>query len=283
VTYDLESKSDFIKKFGRKFHKPGLAEKSVLVVPTTECIGVYKHLLRPISKIDNGPLTCKGVTCLVCFFFSWFFKVAWNWNITNRRWGKDKKGGEEKQIRNSIKFDSVEENVGIWSSWENAVPNILSVCLSVFVTREMVESLHVAMFSYGIRITRGIVWKNTSVFTFPPRLLGLASVQAIWQENILFCRIWRTSVRVLTLITYLKTHSSELMTSKPEKFMLNYTFFNCRPAGWRLGNRGLIPIRGRDLSCPWFLHRLQVSHGFISNAVGEIYAVLKRSGRDASH
>jgi hypothetical protein len=84
----------------------------------------------------------------VCFLFSSFFKVAWNWNMTNRRWVKDKKTKKKKQIRNSIKFDSVEENVGIWSSWENAVANILTLCLSLFVTREMVESLHVAMFCY---------------------------------------------------------------------------------------------------------------------------------------
>jgi len=120
-------------------------------------------------------------------------------------------------------------------------------------------------------------------FYFFPRLCVLASVQSVWQENILFCGILHTSVRVLTLITNLKTHFSEFVTSKPETFMLNCTFFNCRPAGWRLGNLGLIPIRGIDLSCPWFLHRLQVSHGFVSNATGGIYAVAKRSGRDASH
>lgn len=38
--------------------------------------------------------------------------------------------------------------------------------MSVSVTREMVESLRVAMYCYGIRVTRGNVWKNTSAFTF---------------------------------------------------------------------------------------------------------------------
>ena len=179
----------------------------------------------------------------------------------------------------------MEENVGIWSSWENAVANILTLSLSVFVTREMVESLHVATFCYGIRVTKR---NETSrrihvLLLFSPRECVLASVQSVWQENISFCRIWHTSLRVLTLITNLKTHFSEFMTSKPETFMLNYPLFNCRPACWRLGNWSLIPIRGIDLSCPRFLHRLQVSHGFVSCATGGIYTVVKRSGRDASH
>jgi hypothetical protein len=74
----LNPRAGLKKKFGRKFHRPGLAEKSVRGLPTAEYIGIYEHLLRPISKIDNGPLTCKGVTFLVCFLFSSFFKVAWN-------------------------------------------------------------------------------------------------------------------------------------------------------------------------------------------------------------
>jgi hypothetical protein len=76
VTYDSESKSGIRKKFGRKFHRPGLAEKSVHGLPTAEYIGIYEHLLHPISKIDNGLLTCKGVTFLVCFLFSSFFKAG---------------------------------------------------------------------------------------------------------------------------------------------------------------------------------------------------------------
>ena len=43
----------------------------------------------------------------------------------------------------------------------------LCVCLSLLVTREMVESLHVATFCYGIRITKGNVWNDASASTFP--------------------------------------------------------------------------------------------------------------------
>jgi hypothetical protein len=118
---------------------------------------------------------------------------------------------------------------------ENMQSRIFSLCVPLFLKREMVESLYVAIFCYEIRVTRGNVWKNTSTFTFSPRLRVLAGVQTVWQENILFCRIWHTSVRVLTLITNLTTHFSEFMTSKSETFMLNYLTSDQRVDGWGIG------------------------------------------------
>jgi hypothetical protein len=164
----------------------------------------------PKSMVDYLHARESRVLCVSYFLRSWKWPGIETWQIE----GEVKtKGVEEEQTRNSIKFDNVEENVGILSSWENAVANILAACLSVSVTREMVESLRVAMYCYGNRVTRGNVWKNTSAFTFSRDYASWQVYKQYDRKTSCFDRIRHTSIRVLTLITNLKAHFSEFVTS----------------------------------------------------------------------